>query len=308
MIHISFDPSELQGADKIWWELWQKRANRATTRAIKAWRDSKDPSQKIQLTQTIWSDLNHWLIQHVFHNKCAYCETSSPQYWPDGEHYRPKGRVDAEQPGVTGLTPVQVSDHSGTPIQHPGYFWLAYDWRNLIPGCRNCNSGLGAPGKMNQFPVKKQYVFLTHLTPAEKQALKEEPYPSLLAPDLYYLRSTDLDDVEGPLLLHPYRDRPEQNLSFEHGGVLQPTSPEGEKTIKVCNLAYENLRVARQTAQEQGAQTWLFAYGARLKGSPNPQVAWQDAWHDMQDVDNGTAAYSAAVKAYIRRAFPEPQQ
>ena len=39
------------------------------------------------------------------------------------EHYRPKG-------GITNLE------------EHPGYWWLAHQWDNLLPTCRDCNKSL----------------------------------------------------------------------------------------------------------------------------------------------------------------------
>ena len=316
MIHIDFDPASLKGEDRDWWVKWEKRAKAAVKRAIKAWEESHD-SSKIKFTNEVWGDLNKWLRVRYFHNKCAYCETSNPQYWADAEHYRPKGGVAGEPPEAVeeGVAPpvappaacAQVSDDTGNLIPHPGYFWLAYDWRNLIPGCKNCNSGLDEPGKLCRFPVKRSHHLLTHLTPAQKSALKEAPLQSRLGADLYYLGSLDLDDAEGPLLLHPYRDRPEQHLSFEYGGVVEGTTSEGKKTIEVCNLRYEPLRIDRQKAQEDAVGKWALAYGALLQGHATPSAAWQAVWDDaLKDVKEGTAAYSAAIMAYVKKAFPPP--
>ena len=53
--------------------------------------------------------------------KCAYCESFYAGTQPvDVEHYRPKGKVD----GMAG---------------HPGYWWLAGRWENLLPSCIDCN-------------------------------------------------------------------------------------------------------------------------------------------------------------------------
>src|SRR5437868_988560 len=50
----------------------------------------------------------------LFHNKCAYCESSYAATQPmDVEHYRPKGGVEGEA--------------------HEGYWWLASRWNNLLP-------------------------------------------------------------------------------------------------------------------------------------------------------------------------------
>ena len=59
-------------------------------------------------------------LRELFVNKCAYCESSLVGGDMDVEHYRPKGGVS------------EVPDHSG-------YYWLAYDWENLVASCSFCN-------------------------------------------------------------------------------------------------------------------------------------------------------------------------
>ena len=60
-------------------------------------------------------------LEAMFHGKCAYCETFYASTQPlDVEHFRPKGAV---------------ADADG----HPGYWWLAMDWNNLLPSCIDCN-------------------------------------------------------------------------------------------------------------------------------------------------------------------------
>ena len=60
-------------------------------------------------------------LEEMFHGKCAYCETFYASTQPlDVEHFRPKGAV-AEAEG------------------HPGYWWLAMAWDNLLPSCIDCN-------------------------------------------------------------------------------------------------------------------------------------------------------------------------
>ncbi|MBD8542609.1 HNH endonuclease [Oxalobacteraceae sp. CFBP 8761] len=57
----------------------------------------------------------------LFHRKCAYCESSYAAVHPmDVEHYRPKGAVFDDK-------------------DHPGYWWLAAEWTNLLPSCIDCN-------------------------------------------------------------------------------------------------------------------------------------------------------------------------
>jgi hypothetical protein len=147
--------------------------------------------------------------------------------------------------------------------------------RLWVPSCKHCNSG---QGKQNQFPAGKRYVLVKKLELPEAAALREKPQASGKWTDFYYLQPDDLDALED-LLLHPYGDRPEEHLAFEHGGVIAWTSPLGEHTISVCNLREEELRVERQRAQEE-ANRFGIAYLAEL--------------------------HSAAVRSHVRRVFPEP--
>jgi hypothetical protein len=108
----------------------------------------------------IYSDLYRGELtrfhQHPFYGKCAYCETkvdvSSPTYV---EHFRPKAGVR----DINNVT-VQVTIN-GVQVPHPGYYWLAYHWENLLPTCWQCNTfhnenGVDI-GKGNRFPVTGNY-------------------------------------------------------------------------------------------------------------------------------------------------------
>ena len=60
-------------------------------------------------------------LEALFHGKCAYCESIYRYQAPvDVEHFRPKGSVEDDK-------------------AHPGYWWLAMKWENLLPSCIDCN-------------------------------------------------------------------------------------------------------------------------------------------------------------------------
>lgn len=61
-------------------------------------------------------------LREIYHNKCAYCETSLEQLHV--EHYRPK---------------------------RGGYYWLVYSWDNLLLSCPICNGN-----KRDFFPILAQ--------------------------------------------------------------------------------------------------------------------------------------------------------
>lgn len=78
------------------------------------------PEKKFVFTAYKGDDVRHALEQ-LFFGKCAYCEGRYDVSGPvDIEHFRPKGEVD------------------GAP-DHPGYWWLAAVWTNLLPSCVDCN-------------------------------------------------------------------------------------------------------------------------------------------------------------------------
>ncbi len=146
-------------------------------------------------------------LRKVYRNKCAYCEgRTSHGSAPRVDHYRPKKKVKNED-------------------GHPGYYWLAYEWSNLVHSCEKCN-GI----KSNHFPVQGKRV--------------SEPG---VDPDRWLADSETLLKEE-PLLLNPELDRPEDHLVFlPNGSVMEKNgSPGGRRTIEVCGLEREDLRIERK--------------------------------------------------------------
>ena len=111
------------------------------------------------------------------------------------KHYRPKSEVTEEHGGQ--IKPVLMPD--GRP--HPGYYWVAYDWRNLFPLCARCSRN----GKGSQFPIKAERV----------SDPRRGPDPEIL------------DRIEVPKLLNPYKDHPAEHLKFGVKGVVTALSEKG---------------------------------------------------------------------------------
>ena len=127
-------------------------------------------------------------LEGTFTGKCAYCESRYAAVQPvDVDHWRPKAGV---------------SDLHGKPLEHPGYYWLAADWDNLLPSCIDCNRRR------------------LHDTEGAPQALgKHTRFP--LAPGSSHASGPD-DDLSGedPLLLNPFTDDPDEHLAFDPSGVV----------------------------------------------------------------------------------------
>lgn len=72
-------------------------------------------------------------LRHAQHGKCAFCESKIAHVmYGDVEHFRPKGGF----------------KRRGELIK-PGYYWLTYDWANLLLACQLCNQRY----KRNDFPL-----------------------------------------------------------------------------------------------------------------------------------------------------------
>lgn len=111
------------------------------------------PNQEFKFSVYSNGDVREALNQ-LFHGKCAYCESPIIGTQPtDIDHFRPKGRIEGQ-------------------VAHPGYWWLAACWGNLLSSCIDCNRRRyhqsaeldGAPlpnpvngrfliGKGDQFPI-----------------------------------------------------------------------------------------------------------------------------------------------------------
>jgi uncharacterized protein (TIGR02646 family) len=175
---------------------------------------AKSFSFKAYKSKTIVNALN----EH-FGFKCAYCESFYGATAPvDIEHYRPKGEI-----------------VDGKKTLRPGYYWLAVEWTNLLPSCRDCNSqrkhefpytGIQLRGKGNLFPIANP----------KRRATKPGE-----------------EGRERRLLLHPYLDEPRQHLKFTKEGAIQPTiddrkrpSKVGDTSIHVYGLDRPVLAMARE--------------------------------------------------------------
>jgi hypothetical protein len=153
-------------------------------------------------------------LNKYYHSKCAYCEMTCKA---DIEHYRPKKGVE-EDPA------------------HNGYYWLCYEWSNLIPSCRTCNAE-GAKG--TKFPVAGNRItgpsFLDGALNQQHCLAHEKPLSE-----------------EKPLLLHPEIDNPKIFLAFEPDPEKKgvgikgiDAGGRGSETIRICALDKPHVSISR---------------------------------------------------------------
>ena len=134
------------------------------------------------------------------HGKCCYCEAKfSATSYGVIEHFRPKGAVRRTV---------------GGPLEHPGYYWLAYRWDNLLVSCERCNTS----HKREFFPLNGGAAARSH---------------------------HDSVEAEEPMLLNPFTDAPEEHIRFVNEEVYGVTV-RGRETIRGVGLRRHALQEARR--------------------------------------------------------------
>lgn len=192
-------------------------------------------------------------LHSLFHGKCAYCESHLSAVAPlDIEHYRPKSPV------------VEAQDH-------PGYWWLANSWDNLLLACPDCNRprrhASSISGKGNRFPLVDE---------------KTRAY-----------RPGDEAD-ESPLLLDPTRDDPEEFLVFDDEGLVLSKHRRGQATIELLGLNRPHLVAARRRSAQQLA--FLFdAVGMLLSRS---DVRQEETKRQLKDILEQISRHAAPEHEY----------
>lgn len=220
MIHIDFiEP------DSAEWVEWRRMCDAEQEKHNAAVEAGKKPSVKSRVYKGQRNEV-YMSLDGPFHGKCAYCEQKIfGDQRGDIEHFRPKNAVKDE----TNSRVTRVID--GRVEEHPGYYWLAYCWKNLLPSCLLCNqlatdkSSGRSTGKGNKFPVK---VFRAW-------------------------RKGD-EDQEEPLLLHPAFDHPGEHLEVDEYGILQPRTERGKMCVDIFGLNDRGLPDDRRRKYEDVKQ------------------------------------------------------
>ena len=213
-----------------------------------------------------------------FFGTCAYCETPITDYQHgDLDHFRPKAGVTHENDEVVHLLDPrgEISrDDQGKPIPHPGYYWLAYDWENLLPSCIRCNQPSTLRGrkvgKHNRFPVSGRHA----QTPGEV-------------------------DREEPLLIDPgsqeQDDDPSRHLNVDtETGLMVERSDRGAMCIEIFALnRRDQLLADRKRACDQVWQ--LLSRILRPGGDAG-------AIRELQEIRAGRHSFTMAQLAVLEEA------
>ena len=139
------------------------------------------------------------------HEKCCYCESKFRANSPGAvEHFRPKGAVKQE---------------SSAARLYPGYYWLAYQWNNLLVSCERCNSSY----KGSLFPLQDE----------SKRARSHH----------------DCIEAETPIFVDPAAEEPRHHIRFR-GVEVEGLTKRGLRTIEGLGLRRDDLEEARAKVLE----------------------------------------------------------
>ncbi|PEQ84658.1 hypothetical protein CN481_22070 [Bacillus sp. AFS006103] len=139
------------------------------------------------------------VLLEIFNHKCAYCESNSYLKIPEIDRFRPVNVIDKNE--VNGFQ----------------YVWLAYEWTNLYPICKECNNY-----KSGHFPVIGQRI-----------------------------KYGENFRNEEALLVDPCLDSPEEHLFFSDDGKVYPKSKKGNYTVQILNLNRNSLIIERKNNYRQ---------------------------------------------------------
>lgn len=214
----------------------------------------------------IWANYKDVLSASQF-GKCGYCETMvvSGQHG-DVEHYRPKGMVTSllaagqERPFLGNIQGRRFHTESSR-----GYWWGAYDWKNYLLSCMNCNQ----KWKKNLFPVTGA-------------------------------RAAAPGQSEAALLMNPFDRRdPVNHLYFDDLGaiVAANSSRHGRATIETCGLDRPSLMNDRLEKARRAHQLASMFIEAVATGS-DTEVA--TALRDIHEAGRQEFRFAGVIRAVIK--------
>lgn len=197
------------------------------------------------------------------HGKCCFCEckTKAVGFLASGdvEHFRPKAGYQ------------QTTED---PLRETGYYWLTYQWDNLLLSCEECNRLF----KKNLFPLLEEAKRATNHHHNMSDEIPLFINPTLENPEQYigfneYVPYAINDDIRGETTI--------KLLGLRRTGLLE------EKRKAVFNLLNEQLRIIKIAETEN-----------KLYDADWQELA-QQAKQLIQEMALPQAKYSAMIKAAI---------
>ena len=235
-------------------------------------------------------------LHRLFKGKCAYCETPYQASQPvDVEHYRPKGQLEDDP-------------------HHPGYWWLAARWDNLLPSCIDCNRRRGQVTATLGMTLQD---LETALACGDTEPLgKRDAFPTR---DRVWARA-EADDVgeEKPLLIDPTRIDPASHIVWALESEISMVVPvvddggsqsdQGVASIHVyglnrMGLVQERTNLLRELSQRAARIEKLIDVAEESGGELTDKLHLlvDGLVSDMVAMTGSDRRYSALASAFVER-------
>lgn len=189
--------------------------------------------------------------------KCCFCESKVTHIsYGDIEHFRPKAAF---------------NNNKGDKLIRPGYYWLVYDWTNLLFSCQLCNQRY----KKNLFP--------------------------LLNPRSRAKSPKDNISKEKPVFINPYEENPKRHIGYRQELPYGKTK-RGEETIKALGLDRNDINEMRLSEFKYlEAINSLLKVAESLGDTSSPNVL--EAKKLLKISNSPNKQYSSMIEEAIKNDF-----
>jgi uncharacterized protein (TIGR02646 family) len=186
------------------------------------------------------------------YDKCCYCERKiRASGYGDVEHFRPKGAV-------------RQDEHCAE--EKPGYYWLVYEWSNLLISCAVCNTSW----KRTFFPLDNpRGRARSHLDPLTR---------------------------ERPMLVDPAAENPRDHIRYS-GDAPYALTARGQRTIERLGLRRGDLLERRQ------ALLRTLTHLRSVVEALGPMAEARDANAHMQHLAESSEEFSSMVTDFLAAPF-----
>ena len=269
MIKIDFpEPTSTE------WQEWREECDIARDKLVSRIENGKKPKitnlYKDSRMQKIYKS-----NQAPFYRKCAYCESVVRTTHPgDIEHWRPKSRVT----DVSGKL-VKIKTKNGTMCTHPGYYWLAYEWRNLLFACVACNRTTVKTfgqriGKGTRFPVRR-----------------------------FRAKRMGEESKEHPVLINPVMDDPAVHMEIDSGtGVMIAKTDRGETCIDIFGLNIREDLLAERLDYIETTRLLIKLLLVQIKSREphEKEEAMRELTKRVERIKSGASPHSAGCRIVLQ--------
>ncbi|MEM6965386.1 MAG: hypothetical protein AAF573_11515 [Bacteroidota bacterium] len=186
------------------------------------------------------------------HDKCCFCEKVIER--GDVEHFRGKGGY---------------QQNEGEPTGKPGYYWLAYEWDNLLFSCSTCNSSY----KRNFFP----------LFDTKKRAISHR----------------DNLQLENPIFVHPAKENPEDYIEII-GSSPRAINGNARGQITIDRIGLRRPWINKERAAHYKIYKRIFVQSQDKK---LPESIREELFDIVKEAAQNDAPYSLMIRYAIQQNF-----